>query len=205
MTSIGPYTLIPMQEIKVNPPRTNVLVFLFQFKAMLRQSGLHQTDIDCALTGGCIRDLYHGVDYKDVDIAFWGLPKKPWNVIALLAEEIEKLGFRRAERPEDATKQPSDADADRVDSVITFESGCGETVDVLFYSHQHHTLKDVLDSHDHTISQFAAYLDRGNEVRYVYRNSHFMGKCHRLRDNVSAERIQRVWYTSQKLGWQYVG
>lgn len=159
---------------------------------------------NCAIAGGAVRDVQHGVPFKDVDVAFWNMS---------IPEFLEtwRQYFDRCPYPvqiNGRTQASTEGDDSRVQTVLQFTllgTPLGDVeVDWLLYNREYRTLQGVLDSHDHSISQYAMWYDEefAHHVGYFGKEE---GHCYRLRPDISDERVLRVENTCAKLGWSYNG
>jgi hypothetical protein len=157
-----------------------------------------------ALTGGCLRDAYHNMPHKDIDIALYGNVSEATR--KRLFTELIARGYQcTCERGDGVNVEPSDADSDRIDHVMQFQTPTGERLDILCYTEEYCSIKQVLESHDHTISQFTAMMDMANQELFVYYLHEVgMGRCYQVRDNVCDKRIAHIEQTCKRLGWSYI-
>lgn len=159
---------------------------------------------NCAIAGGAVRDVEHGVPFKDVDVAFWNMS---------IPEFLETWRQYAARCPypmviEGSTEASAEGDDSRVQSVLQFTllgTPVGDvSVDWLLYNSEYRTLQDVVGSHDHSISQYGMWFDEhfSSHIKYFGKE---VGQCYRLRPDVTDERLARVKATCEKLNWSYNG
>lgn len=169
----------------------------------LVQSALLRVDMRATayLTGGCLRDAWHGVPHKDVDIAIVNLPVA--FMAGRLQHELEAIGFTPRTTRDKEELAPSDSDEVRVQYVKSYVySATGEVVDILVYAPSFCTLRDVLLSHDHNINMFGGQIEDDGTIG-VYYPWHYMGHCYRMREQVSESRIEYIQHVAARLGWGY--
>jgi hypothetical protein len=161
---------------------------------------------NCAIAGGAVRDVEHGVPFKDVDVAFWNMS---------IPEFLEtwRQYFDRCPHPvvingENFGMASVGGDDPRLQTVFQFRllgTPVGDVdVDWLLYGPQFRTLQDVLDSHDHTISQYGMWFDEEFSSHIAYFGKD-IGHCYRLRQDVSDQRVARVKEICAALNWSYNG
>lgn len=159
---------------------------------------------NCAIAGGAVRDVQHGFPFKDVDVAFWNM-----NPAEFL--ETWRQYFARCPYPvkiDGCTQASAEGDDSRVQAVLQFTligTPLGDVeVDWLLYNQEYTTLQEVLDSHDHSISQYGMWYDEEFDHHVGYFGKE-VGHCYRLRPDISDERVTRVKETCVKLDWSYNG
>lgn len=178
----------------------------FLLEELLRVDANVRPHCNCAIAGGAVRDVQHGVPFKDVDVAFWNM-----SVPEFL--ETWRQYFDRCPYPVQIDARSFGeasllADDARLQTVFQFKllgTPMGDVdVDWLLYGEQFRTLQEVLDSHDHSISQYAMWYDEefAHHVGYFGKEA---GHCYQLRPDVSDERVTCVRNTCVKLGWSYNG
>lgn len=160
-----------------------------------------------ALTGGVVRDQLHGLVPRDIDLAIIDLdPEAVTEVLDVLGE----LGwethqhFDRDDENNYADQFPGEED--RFDHIFKMrrlgEGGKIEHLDLLVYAAQIDTIQLMIDSHDHNVSQFAAWIDVASQLRADYRGDReTFGVARQIRPHVNAARIERVKEIAMTLGW----
>lgn len=160
-----------------------------------------------ALTGGVVRDQLHGLVPRDIDLAVVDLDP---DLVGEVLDALGELGwethqhFDRDEENNYADQFPGEED--RFDHIFKMRRlGDGnkvEHLDLLVYAAQIDTIQQMIDSHDHNVSQFAAWIDPASQLVADYRGDRStFGVAHQIRPNVNAARIERVKEIALALGW----
>jgi hypothetical protein len=167
-----------------------------------------------ALTGGCIRDAWHGVDHKDIDVAIFGIQEGTYSAIRLAVLNLASQGWaivNRAESPtpwdemEDYDNSCDDNNGVRLLEVLSLRTPDGAAVDVLLYNTHFESIEQVLRSHDHTLSQFCARIEPAGSIEAYYLNDYFMGYCWQVRNEVNMARKEHQRTKCAQLLWTYCG
>lgn len=165
-----------------------------------------------ALVGGVVRDQLHGKIPRDIDIALIGsTPELVDHAIEILGElgwEIREM-FDRDETKKYTERFPDEED--RFQSIIKMHRvyqgvGVPTHLDLLVYHERYEAIQDALDSFDHNIGQFAAWIGLDGKIEADFLGDpERIGWCIQLRKHVGAERIARVQEICANLQWDYVG
>lgn len=186
-------------------------------------------DVILALAGGCVRDQLNALEPKDIDLVVIGAV--PFNAEthergteAVLYDLITYYGYDQVEHfnrdmaDSYATRFPGDED--RFDAIVKYESrrilageddlqflaGNGFPLDVLFYNERYKNIADIAASHDHSINQFAAWIDEAGKLQWKYFGDvDGWGYCMQIRNGVTDERRARVAQICSAIGWAYAG
>lgn len=157
-----------------------------------------------ALTGGAVRDQLHGVPPNDLDFALVGADP---SAVSWADDALYRLGYEMCGWFDQRDNNYADAFPGGEDRFVEIRKYAndetGTKLDLLVYTAAFPTIADALASHDHTISQFAAELVRG-ELLVTFQGHTPWGECHLLRPGVGAPRIARIKDVCQILGWRYV-
>lgn len=189
-----------MIKLKMPGSVPGVAELCFVTEALQRVTG---GTAKCCLTGGCLRDAYHGHEQvKDIDIAIWSLRLDEHEAFI---GALEDLGFEPRDEFEDGLLA-SDAGSERIESVYAMVSPWPRAVDLLIYADHFVDMEHVVRSHDHNINMFGGLLtvaaDGVLDVDVFY-PWHNMGRTFQMRDNVDRRRINHIRTVSQRLGWTY--
>lgn len=180
--------------------------------------------VTLALAGGCVRDQLNGLEPKDIDLVVIGaIPcdheAGERGTESVLYDLITYHGYEQVEHfnrdmaDSYATRFPGDED--RFDAIVKYQPryligddtpGEGLPLDVLFYNERYKTVADIAASHDHSINQFAAWIDDAGELQWKYFGDvDGWGFCMQIRNGVTEERRVRVGEICSSIGWAYAG
>jgi len=176
--------------------------------------------VTLALAGGCVRDQLNAMEPKDIDLVVIGAI--PADIEAgergtdqHLFDMLQDYGYDMLEHYSKnmadsyATRFPGDED--RFDLILKFRpddlDACGHyPLDVLFYNERYKTVADIAASHDHSINQFAAWIDEDGKLQWKYFGDvEGWGFCMQIRNGVTEERRVRVGEICSAIGWAYAG
>lgn len=192
----------------------NGMAFLIHHGAEELQAIVQGTDpvpgFIVALVGGVVRDQLHKIAPRDIDIALIGSNQ------ALVDHTIEILGEMGWEIREmfdrDETKKYTERfpdEEDRFQSIIKMHRvyqgvGVPTYLDLLVYHERYEAIQDALDSFDHNIGQFAAWIGLDGKIECGFLGDNY-GDCLQLRKHVTPERVERILEINASMGWHYIG
>lgn len=159
------------------------------------------------LAGGCVRDVVHDVQYRDVDVCVVGNYEGHQHA---LVDIVEKLtgGYEVAnvydDNDRDGYTEAFPEGEERYTEIIQLESLSGlPPVDLLFHVDQISNPWKVTAKQDHSINQFAAWVGSKDVVVAYLGDEQQYGICRQLREGVTEERISYVRGIAQILDWEY--
>lgn len=164
-----------------------------------------------ALVGGVVRDQLHRITPRDIDIALIGsTPELVTQTLDILAD----LGWEMWETYDrDATNSYTKEfpeEENRFEAIIKLRrplhpliEKC-DSLDLLVYDLRYDTIQDALDSFDHNIGQFAAWLGLSGKIECGFLGDNF-GECYQLRHFVTPDRVMRIKEICLTMGWRYIG
>jgi hypothetical protein len=161
---------------------------------------------NCAIAGGAVRDVEHDVPFKDVDVAFWNMSIPEF--LETWRQYFDRCPYPVQIDAESFGMVSVGEDDPRLQTVFQFKllgTPVGDVdVDWLLYGPQYRTLQDVLNTHDHSISQYGMWFDEdfSSHVKYFGKK---VGHCYRLRSDLTDDRVICVQATCAKLNWSYNG
>jgi hypothetical protein len=140
---------------------------------------LIESGIGAIIAGGCARDLFFGVDPKDIDIICAGSTPEA------VSMALDAGGYSYKTFP----KYHTGSDSDRLQGVWKIE---GSEIDVILYEVE--CVSEAIAKFDYNLNQFAIVgIQRGIEGAYV----RFMGDVHwskltRLREDARGTRAAKM-------------
>lgn len=173
-----------------------------------------------ALAGGCVRDQLNANFPRDIDLCVLNpvatdVEQGIEGTDSILFDLLQDHGYDLLEHINkdmlDSYAARFPDDEDRFEIILKFESHDHDLngdlpLDVLFYNPQYKTIADIAESHDHSINQFAAWIDEAGELQWKYFGDvEGWGFCMQIRKNVTEERRVRVGEICTELGWMYAG
>lgn len=174
--------------------------------------------VTVVLAGGCVRDQMNALEPKDIDICIIGArPNTPerqgtesdiYELLTNYGYELDEI-FSDDDAESYAKRFPGDED--RFDTICKYRSEDLDfnghyPLDVLFYNERYKTVADITASHDHTINQFAAWIDEAGELQAGYLGDvEGWGFCQQIRNGITDERRARVVEICKTIGWAYAG
>lgn len=166
--------------------------------------------VNVFLSGGFVRDVANGRKFKDIDFAVVNSTGCP-SVTETLTAVIEGLpgGYELAkvyDRDDSCSYTEKFPDEeDRFLEIRQFASTAEALppIDLLFYTDSFRSIDAVMDSHDHSINQYAAWHGPFGVVAGYFGDKH--GKCFQIRKGVLPDRIEYVKTICAELGWTYDG
>lgn len=165
---------------------------------------LRVTDCVVFLTGGVVRDQLNDKPPRDIDIGLIGASDED---VRACRDELEQHGWELVtvfDRDDDnnyADKFPDQED--RFEAILKFESADYEYgLDLLVYTDAFENVAQAVASHDHNISQFAAFFGESGDLEcHWLGDPNTFGTCTQTRPHVGAERIERVKVIAMGMGW----
>lgn len=176
--------------------------------------------VTLALAGGCVRDQLNALEPKDIDLVVIGAaPHDPESGLISVEGElydlITEFGYEQVEHYNkdmaDSYAKRFPGEEDRFDAIVKYQpydpDVCGHyDLDVLFYNERYKTIADIAGSHDHSINQFAAWIDEAGELQWKYFGDVTgWGFCMQIRTGITDERRVRVGEICADIGWAYAG
>lgn len=193
-----------MKTFPVTPEYSTLLAVLEPLHKYAQDRGFQ-----VFIGGGCVRDLAHGQKYNDIDVAVVGDWAR-FNSIADMMDIVMALPGNYDvqnvyDRDETCSYTESFPDEeDRYDTIVKLKSVDGlPGIDLLFHADAFNTMHRVIDGHDHSVSQFAAWLGSEGLVVAYLGFEPLYGRCRQLRKNVLPERVEHVKGICERLGWTY--
>lgn len=109
--------------------------------------------VGAIIAGGCARDLFFGVEPKDIDIICAGVDPET------VSKALDAGGFNYLQFP----KYHTGSDSDRLQGVWKLE---GSNIDVILYETE--SVSEAIEKFDYNLNQFCiAGIQRGIEGAYV--------------------------------------
>lgn len=159
--------------------------------------------------GGCVRDMAHEQVFNDIDVAVVGDWDRAGSISDMMDIVMELPGSYDVEKVYDRDETCSYTarfpdEEDRYDTIVKLKSVDGlPSIDLLFHAETFNTMYRVIDGHDHSINQFAAWLGSEGLIVAYLGFEPLYGRCVQLRKNVLPERVEHVKGICERLGWTY--
>ena len=158
---------------------------------------LAELGLEYVIAGGYPRDLYYGLEPRDMDICIFGVGSAEKNIaINQMYDVLSKSNQMLSSIQVDDEDYPHD----RIDAVFktTYD------VDVIIYKDSFESAQSVLDSFDFNINQFVlyklAYRDKYTEMMWPFMEKH--GKLIQLREeSISPERKAKMVLKAKQCNW----
>lgn len=148
-----------------------------------------------ALAGGYLRDLYFGLQPKDMDFAFYGLAVQEFH---------EAVAMWAARVPGELTWTVFDGDyngADRIIPAVIKVTLDGRQMDFILYDCSE--LEGVMHNLDHSVNEFTMGYDE--DFRLWVQHWGDWGVCTRNANTTcTVERVARMQELARQIDWEYV-
>lgn len=150
-----------------------------------------------ALAGGYLRDLYFGLEPKDIDIVFYGLTQE---------EFMRAFNMWTRRTPGNLTWEVYGTGddyngADEIIPVVIKVVYEGRSIDFILYDCP--TLEGVMHNFDHSVNEFTMHYDE--DFRLYVQHHGVWGVCTRNANTTCTdERVARMQELACQIDWEYV-